>query len=167
MRIHSGWATFIAGALLLSGCAGERIEMATSTPSQVSASAAAGRAKELRIGARRAYWVWKDVDGVWHVRTTAGRNGRGFKGAIRPLPGATLADIKPVGLGPNAELETIGRMLTFKFRTKGGMDGFDFRVNGEACLECDLRIDDDGDPAHIYIGEKQQRPESEHFMLCP
>ena len=61
MRIHSGWATFIAGALLLSGCAGERIEMATSTPSQVSASAAAVRAKELRIGAPYATSSKADV----------------------------------------------------------------------------------------------------------
>lgn len=151
-----------------SGCSSApTLPMSASTPDRIAIRAADGRATALRIGARRAYWVWKDEDGVWHLRTTAGQSGRAYEGVIRPLPGAEITDLKPVGLGPNAELGMTGRTLTFRFRTRNGVDGFDFRLNGSACVEFDLRIDGDGDPAHIYLGRTQQRPALQHFLLCP
>ncbi len=163
-----GFSLTLLALVFLSGCAtAPAIPMATSTPDRIAVSAAEGRASALRIGARRAYWVWKDQDGVWHLRTTAGQSGRAYEGVIRPLPGAEITDVKPIGLGPKAELGMTGRTLTFRFRTRNGIDGFDFRLTGSACVEFDLRIDRDGDPAHIYLGQNQRRPALEHFLLCP
>jgi hypothetical protein len=167
MRILS--AVFALVALLgIPGCAtAPAVRMSDSTPTRVDMIAAEGRPKDLKLGANRAYWLWKDEDRVWHLRTTAARRGHQFEGVIRPFPGAEIVDVRGVGLGPNAQLGMAGRTVTFQWHTKQGMDGFDFRVNGGDCLEFELRINQDGDPAHIYVGKGQFSPQKEHFLLCP
>lgn len=65
------------------------------------------------------------------------------------------------------EMGIVSGDLAFDFTTKGKEDGVDFHVTGASCLEFDLRIDGDGDPGKIFIGPKQTKPGSAHFMLCP
>lgn len=154
--------------LAFSSCAtAPAVRMSDTTPARIDIIAVEGRSPEMRLGAARGYWIWKDDDLIWHLRTTSGRTGHGFEGVIRPFPGAEIVDVRGVGLGPNAQLGMNGRAVTFKWRTRNDMDGFDFRVNGSDCLEFELRTNQDGDPAHIYIGKGKHRPGKEHFLICP
>jgi hypothetical protein len=144
------------------------MQMSTSTPAPVSMIAAEGRSSHLAAGAHQAYWLWKDSDAVWHLRTTAPRNGRRFRGLIRPLPGTTIVDVKPLGGGQRDErLASTGKVVAFNYWTRNGVNGFDFRINGGGCIEFDLKIDGDGDPSHILIGKNDHRPKDAHFLLCP
>jgi hypothetical protein len=178
-RIHSLAlvATRRAGRLLaalgvllaLAGCETTGgFRMSTSTPAQVSTVAAEGRSPRLVSGAGQAYWLWKDADHVWHLRTTAPRNGRRFRGLIRPLPGVSIVDVKPLhAAGPNEGFSAEGRLITINYWTRNGIDGFDFRIEGTGCVEFDLRIDGDGNPQNILIGKNDHRPRDAHFLLCP
>lgn len=61
----------------------------------------------------------------------------------------------------------VGRALSFDFRTRSALDGFDLRLKGDACLEFDLRVDEDGTPRYVYLGKDKLNPDRSHFMLCP
>lgn len=159
----------LCGALLIGGCAGAPplLPASSSTPARLSASIATGRAPDLATGNHRAFWVWRDDDGVWHVRTTARRVGHRYQGVIRPLEGAEIVGLTLVGIDPADRVGMVGRALSFDWRTRRLIDGFDFRLKGDACLEFDLRLDEDESVRYIYVGKNKVRPESAHFLLCP
>lgn len=159
----------VIAATLLGGCASAPplLPSASSNPVRLSASVAQGRSTELATGNYRAYWIWRDDDGVWHLRTTARRTGHRYQGVIRPLEGAEIVDLTLVGIDPKDRVGMVGRALSFDWRTSRVIDGFDFRVKGNACLEFDLRLDEDGTTRYIYLGKDKTRPESAHFLLCP
>lgn len=83
------------------------------------------------------------------------------------MEGAEITDLTLVGIDPKDRVGMVGRVLSFDWRTRRQIDGFDFRVKGEACLEFDLRLDEDGATRYIYLGRDKVRPESAHFLLCP
>lgn len=168
MRILSVLLTLIF-VYLGSGCAGAPplLPPATSHPVRLPAAVAQGRAPELATGNYRAYWIWRDDDGVWHLRTTARRTGHRYQGTIRPPEGAAITGLTLVGLDANDRVGLVGRALSFDWRTRRTIDGFDFRLQGEGCLEFDLRLDEDGTTRYIYLGHDRVRPESAHFLLCP
>ncbi|MES2694470.1 MAG: hypothetical protein V4773_13425 [Verrucomicrobiota bacterium] len=157
-------------ALSLGGCM-SAIEMSSSTPAELNMNVANDRSPALHSGAPYAFWVWRDADGLWHLRTTAKRTMHRFQGRIRPLSPAVISDVQPVSLEQSRRSDDkvgmVGRDLAFNFTTTEKNDGFDFRVTGSACIEFDLRLDGDGDPAHIYLGKDQTKPASAHFILCP
>lgn len=157
-------------AIMLSGCASAPPlppPSSSQPPTELSARVAAGRAKELATGNHRAYWIWHDGDGIWHVRTTARRVGHAFRGMIRPLTGAEIVDLTPVQLDPQDKLGLVGRAISFDWGTRRRIDGFDFRLQGSAGLEFDLRLDGDASSRYIYLGRDRTRPESAHFVLTP
>lgn len=156
-------------ALLHGGCssAPPLLPPATSNPTRLSAAVAQGRSPALATGNYRAYWIWRDEDDVWHLRTTARRTGHRYQGVIRPLEGAEIVGLTLVGIDPNDRVGMVGRAVSFDWRTRRVIDGFDFRVRGQACLEFDLRLDEDGTTRYIYLGKDKVRPESAHFLLCP
>ncbi len=155
--------------LLASACSSPPppLPPSSSNPTRMSVTVARGRAPDLATGNYRAFWIWRDEDDVWHLRTTARRVGHRYQGVVRPLEGAEIVDLKLVGIDSNDRVGIVGRTLSFDWRTRRMIDGFDFRLKGEACLEFDLRVDEDGTTRYIYLGKDKIRPETAHFLLCP
>ena len=157
--------------LLLTGCVNV-VEMSRTTPAQLGAETANDRSPSLHSGDDFAYWVWKDSDGTWHLRTTAAvRKPHHFQGRIHPLTPGTIAGLTRIGLEDRRRRGDLLTMtdgdIAFAFFTRGDEDGLDFRLNGSAPLEFDLRIDGDGDPGKIYLGKNLIKPANSHFLLCP
>jgi len=163
------YIVLICAFALLSGCSTTPPAFPPSSlnPPQLSASVANGRATDLGPGHPHAFWVWRDSDGLWHLRTTAKRRDHRFQGVIRPLDGAEIVNLRPVSADQRDRMGMVGRALSFEFHTTTQMDGFDFRLNRPACLEFDLRMDEDGTPRYIYLGKEKIVPEASHFILCP
>lgn len=166
-------AVCLLAAALLTSCVEpvHSIRMSESTPTRVNASLAAGRSNKLHSGAPFAWWIWQDGDGQWHLRTTAARQGKRFRGRIHvDAPGA-IVQLTPVGMenrrGNHDEIGMVDGDIALNFTTHQNVDGCDFRLTGTGCLEFDLRIDGDGDPGRIYLGSSQAQPPSAHFLLCP
>ena len=157
-------------SLLVSGCV-NAIQMSGSTPAQLNLSVADGRSPKLHSGDKFAYWLWRDSDDTWHLRTTTARKAHHFQGRIHPIPPGRISELAGVSLeGGRRRADGLGMVdgdIALDFTTKGDEDGLDFKFSRGECLELDLRIDGDGDPGKIFIGQKQTRPGSSHFMLCP
>ena len=167
------FATAVAIAtcsLLVSGCV-NAIQMSSSTPAQLNIGVADGRSPKLHSGDRFAYWLWRDSDDTWHLRTTSARKAHHFQGRIHPIPPGRISELAGVGLeGGRRRTDGLGMAdgdIALDFTTKGEEDGLDFKFSRGECLELDLRIDGDGDPGKIFIGQKQTKPGNSHFMLCP
>jgi hypothetical protein len=158
-----------ACAWLVTGCV-NAIDMSSSTPAQLNARTADGRSPALHSGDHFAFWLWRDEDNAWHLRTTTAGKSHRFQGRIHPVAPTAITELHVIGLegGRHADqVAMVGPDVSVDFTTKGKEDGMDFKVSGEACLEFDLRIDGDGDPGKIFIGKSQTKPASAHFMLCP
>jgi hypothetical protein len=136
------------------------------SPIQMASGLADGRPPRLRASAAMSYWVWQGAKGEWHVRSTSQQLHR-FQGRIRPLDGATLGNPKATRLEWGDRMRLQGKDIVFDFSTKGGEDGFDFTLNGNACVDMDLRIDGTSHPKLIVIGKTEQAPASSHFIACP
>jgi hypothetical protein len=160
---------FICGALLLGGCetSAPPIQMPSSTPGGIQVANAMGRPQGLSSGAHMGYWVWKDQDAVWHVRTTSARVRHHFEGKIHPFPGTAIFNLQAISHERDDRLDMVGGDISFMFRPRENIDGIDFQLTGPDALELDLRIDDDGDPTHIFIGERQRQPANSHFIISP
>ncbi len=154
-------------AFLLAGCATRQgIPMSTLPAAELRMSMAEGQPPRMHSGANQAFWVWKDKEGVWHLRETTSRVRRHFEGRIRAYGGAQIVDLRGFQIGAHDWLAQEGREIVFDLDNKQHIDGFDFRVNGGGCLEFDLRIDHSGDGERIYVGKKEQVPHNSHFTLC-
>jgi hypothetical protein len=171
-RLHAALATLLC-PLFFSACE-TGMQMSHTTPAQLSVSLASHRSPSLHSGNHFAYWIWKDDDGTWHVRTTSARVPHRFQGIIRPSLAGSIQALKGVGLenpgrrGRGGDrLEFVGGDVVFDFSTKDTEDGLDFQLVGNPCLEFDLRIDGDEDPGKIYVGKNQSKPGKAHFILCP
>jgi hypothetical protein len=112
-----------------------------------------------------AYWIWRDPNGWWHVRTTSNKgNVHRFWGSAAPQ-GATMAEVKGSRLEFNDRIKMTPKHAYWTFDTSGHSDGFDFRTNGAGqCVRFNLQ-----GPANtaVFIGAKQYQPGSKHFELCP
>jgi hypothetical protein len=121
------------------------------------------------------FFLWREGD-VWRVRTKAGEKGGEFSGTIRTVGGTVTRISNYSGLeGPrkgNGKKADVGRLdgsrrtISFRLRTKGREDGFDFTVNPNTeRLEFDLRVDGYGHRERILIGGKGKRPPGPTFSL--
>jgi hypothetical protein len=162
--------------LLLTGCASEAprvrpIQFSSSTPARLGVSTVDGRSEAMHSGARIAYWLWRDADGLWHLRSTTTKGSHRFQGRIHADTPNTLIIASRVSMESNGRhADDIGLVdgdIAFNLITEGKQDGFDFRVARDTCLEFELRIDGDGDPSRIHLGASQTRPAGAHFLLCP
>jgi hypothetical protein len=160
---------FLASVAFLASCAQPPAPLppSSSNPTRLSAAVAAGRAPELATGNHRAFWIWRDDDGLWHLRTTSRRVSHRFQGTIRPLPGTEIVEFNRIGLDPNDRAGLVGRSISFDWRTSRLIDGFDFRLRGGTGLEFDLRLDEDGSSRYIYLGRERTKPATAHFLLGP
>src|SRR5205823_1793951 len=158
-------------ALLIPACETAKPTLRT-TPVPLSTTAADGRSPDLHSGNHFAYWVWKEDDGTWHLRTTAARQGHRFQGRIHPADAGSIQALAGVGLqAPSRrrkgdQLGMVDNDVVFDFTTHENLDGLDFQLVGNPCLEFDLRIDGDSDPGKVFLGRNKARPEKAHFTLC-
>jgi len=141
--------------------------MPQSSPDQIPAALAMGRPRKLSSEAHMAYWVWKDTDGLWHLRTSTQRVPHTFSGMLRPLPGSSFVDVNPVSPKRRDELSIVQGEIVFRFHPKNNVDGIDFRMVGPDAIELALQIDGDYDPTHIVVGQAEQQPSAAHFILAP
>jgi hypothetical protein len=171
---HTRSPAFLLCALLLAGCGSTPPPIPT-TAAQLDFAVATGRSPNLHSGAGFAYWLWREDDGSWHLRTTSGKQSHRFQGRIRTnVPGAIQA-LTGVGLDARGkkkraggdDLKTENGEIVFDFVTKENIDGFDFQLVGSsACIDFDLRIDGDGDAGKIFIGRSATRPEKPRVVFC-
>jgi hypothetical protein len=158
--------------LLATSCT-SGMRMFSATPARLSTSVAEGRSPDLHTGNPFGYWLWKEDDGTWHLRTTAARQAHRFQGAIRPSIAGSIQALSGVNLNPGGRrrpsdvLRMEGSNIVFEFTTHQGLVGFDFQLVGRSSLEFDLRIDQDSDPGKIFIGKAQANPEKAHLILSP
>ena len=145
----------------------EAIDLDTTTPVQMASGLADGKPPRLRPGATMSYWVWQSTRGDWHLRSTTAQQLHRFQGRVHPLEGASLSNLKPTRLEWSDRIRLQGEDIVFDFSTQAGEDGFDFKLNGNACVEMDLRIDKAPHPKLIVIGKTEQAPAAAHFIVCP
>jgi hypothetical protein len=145
----------------------EAIEPDSTDPAQMAAGLADGKPPRLRPSAAMSYWVWQSPRGDWHLRSTTSHQLHRFQGRVHPLEGATLGNIKATRLEWGDRIRLQGEDIVFDFSTQGGEDGFDFKLNGDACVEMDLRIDKTSHPRLVVIGKTEQAPAAAHFVVCP
>lgn len=169
--------TFVSALLtvLLASCAHEPKPLPTAV-ARMSFASAQGRSPDLHSGRPFAYWIWRDDDGSWHLRTTASRQGRRFQGRVRSTSAGAIQALTGVGLDPRGKRKRAGgddlKMergeIVFDFVTKDSIDGFDFQLVGaSACVEFDLRIDGDGDAGKILLGRHAVKPDQPRLVFCP
>jgi hypothetical protein len=129
----------------------------------VSNNLTAGVPPSFHPNASPAYWIWRDPDGLWHIRTTSNKGTvHRFWGAVAPQ-GATVASIQPSRMEFNDHIKFSSKHVWWTFDTAGHSDGFDFRTaGGGQCVRFNLQ-----GSQLIYIGAKQFTPGSNHFELCP
>jgi hypothetical protein len=144
----------------------EAIDLDGASPIQMAAGLADGKPARLKPSAALSYWVWQGARRDWHVRSTSHQLHR-FQGRLRPLQGASLSHLKATRLEWGDRMRLQGKDIVFDFSTEGGEDGFDFTLNGDACVEMDLRIDGTAHPKLIVIGKGEQAPAASHFIACP
>jgi hypothetical protein len=145
----------------------ETIELDSSSPIQMASGLADGKPARLHPGAAMSYWVWQGAKGDWHLRSTTAHQLHRFQGRIRPGEGASLSNLKATRLEWGDRMRLQGQDIVFDFSTQGGEDGFDFTLDGNACVEMDLRIDTTAHPKLVVIGKGEQAPASAHFIVCP
>jgi hypothetical protein len=145
----------------------ETIEDDSATPTQMASGLADGKPPRLRPDAAMAYWVWQSAKGDWHVRSTTQKQVHRFQGRIRPQEGAALSQLKPTRLERGDRMRLQGQDIIFDFSTQGGEDGFDFKLDGAACVEMNLRIDGAAHPRLVVIGKTEQAPAAARFIVCP
>ena len=114
-----------------------------------------------------AYWVWTGGKGDWHLRTTTSKQRHRFQGRVHPLQGSSLSNLKTTRLEWGDRMRLQGTDIVFDFSTQGGEDGFDFTLNGNSCIEMDLRIDKAPHPKLVVIGKGEVAPAASHFVVCP
>ncbi len=140
---------------------------ATNNPVQLASGLADGKPPRLRPSAVMAFWVWQSSKGQWHLRTTTSKQLHRFQGRVHPLQGASLGNLKATRLEYGDRMRLQGEDIVFDFSTQGGEDGFDFKLNGNACVDMDLRIDKGAHPKLVVIGKTEQAPAAAHFVVCP
>src|SRR4051812_33070024 len=80
------------------GCAAGGIQMSRTTPAQLNAAVANSRSPALHSGNHFAYWLWKDDDGSWHLRTTSARQQHRFQGRIHSATPGAITALTGIGL---------------------------------------------------------------------
>ena len=122
------------------------------------------------------FLVWREGE-RWHLRTHTDRDaGARFSGTIRVVGGVVRKISNFDGLesrrGPLKRRPDIGflsenkKTITFRFRTLGHVDGFDFQVSEEAqMVQFNLEVDGYGAPRRIFVGHKSQNPPKAAFEL--
>ena len=131
-------------------------------PVPTGSGVALGQPPHMGPGSPAVYWVWRDANGLWHLRTTTAKKLQRFMGKITAVTGQ-IADVKPVKLEFKDRMVVGPKAITFAFDTAGHMDGFDFRLSDNQCATFNLHP---GGGKEIHVGATEAQPPKHHFTLC-
>lgn len=137
---------------------------AAQTVAQPSAN---GRPRNLQAGAAEAYWVWRDDNGGWHLRSTTAKVEHRFSGRISGHGKVEITGVHAARTERNDTVKLVDNNISFDFTTAANEDGLDFTIPGNACVDFDLQIDAKYKPDHIVVGANEQRPKNARFTACP
>lgn len=124
-----------------------------------------GRPDAFRPGHSRGVFLWRDGDG-FHLRTATRGQGHVFSGVIRT--DGRFSAVRDAGEERNDfhRLSHDRDTITFRYHTKGGADGLDFRVKEGDRLTVDLFMDGRRvDTCEIYVGKRGWHPRHSDFTL--
>lgn len=101
------------------------------------------------------YFIWVEDD-VWHVRWASRGGNRELSGLIATE--GSFQDVRTVQLERDDAVARDQRLLAWESRSRGGVDGIDFRTTGER-LNFTLLIDGvPANPSQIFIGASGAHP---------
>jgi len=124
-----------------------------------------GKPSGWGAGENASYALWRD-DAGWHLRATTKIRSRTFSGVIK-IKGGDLTSVKPTGLEKQDRMIlTPGRdTINFSFKVRRGVDGFDWRWNGDIA-RFNLYLDGKRiDPSKVFIGRRGVHPASNPFSF--
>ena len=124
-----------------------------------------GKPDNFDPGQSRGYFIWHDKNGL-HVWTTSRGQNHEFSGVIRT--NGKFANLSDQRFERNDfyKLSSKRDVITFKFKTDGGVDGLNFKVEGGQYVDFDLFIDGHRvNPKDIHIGDRGWSPKGSDFRL--
>lgn len=124
-----------------------------------------GKPEAFHPGDVRGYFIWHDDNGL-HLRTTTKGQTHTFSGVLRTngrfvdVHGVSLETDDAYKVGPERH------QMDFRFKTAGGVDGIDFKVEGGEKVVFDLFIDGHKiSPDEIYSGAGSWHPDANKFEI--
>ena len=130
----------------------------------VAQPTATGKPPNL-AGGEGGVWIWRDARS-WHLRTTTQGKQHMFSGTVtgkgKPITGVQSARVET-----GDKIRSADGKVDFDLTTTGQADGFDFSVEGNACVNFDLTIDGTQAPHRIMVGQAEQHPQAARFTACP
>lgn len=123
------------------------------------------RPEMFRPRQTRGYFIWHDKDG-FHLFTTTRGQRHVFTGVIRTDGGRIEFKSRGAESNDRYRLDRNRDALSFRFDTRGDVDGVDFRVIGGKRVNFDLYMDGKKiDTQEIYIGGEGWHPGRSNFTL--
>lgn len=123
-----------------------------------------GEPKGMGEGSSKRFMLWRENNGVWHLRTTTGRKQHRFNGEIIAENG-TISDLSPISTEKKDWVTSKDpKRIVFNLNTNGAIDGFDFRTTATS-LKFSLFIDGGTRANQVYIGAQATNPASIPFTL--
>ena len=154
-------------SLALTGCV-----VVTDAPPETASGVAVtqphanGRPVNLDASKSSAFWIWHDGGGHWRLRSTSGGTRHRFSGTVSGHREAKIVNANSVSKEHDDKVKFVTDRVNFDFQTVNNSDGFNFDVQGK-CVDFNIQIDGTNQPAHIVIGQNEQRPQSATFTACP
>lgn len=171
---HSMSFALLAAGSLMIGCAEEPkpktpfevLAAESKGADKLPAGSASGRADRLKPGEPLGFWLGRVPNGDYFLRTTTKATEHRFQGRVRALNG-DITSFRGTRMDLGDRFKFDGKDVVFDITTKADEDGFDFTISKDACVEINLRIDGKSTNEHIFVGEKEVKPSSNHFIVCP
>jgi sugar lactone lactonase YvrE len=113
---------------------------------------------DFRAGKELGYFIWKDNGGWWHLQWSGDGDLHQFAGTLHST--TPIVDFKPVSVESNDTISAEVNRIDFSGAAGQGMDGFNFKVEPEAILTFDLRLDGAQDPSVVRVGWNHRQPVS-------
>lgn len=123
-----------------------------------------GEPKGMGAGSSKRFMLWRENNGLWHLRTTTGRNQHRFSGEIL-AEGGIISDLSAISTERKDWVSVKDpKRIVFNLNTNGAIDGFDFRTTGTN-LKFSLFVDGETRTNLVYIGAQATNPPSIPFTL--
>jgi hypothetical protein len=116
-------------------------------------------------GGEGGIWIWRDAR-AWHLRTSTANAKHTFSGKVTGR-GAPITDVQSAKVETGDRIRVDGGKVDFDLTTQGQQDGFDFKIEGNSCVNFDLAIDGTQVPEKIIVGQAEQHPKFARFTTCP
>ncbi|KAF0248883.1 MAG: Uncharacterized protein FD167_1714 [bacterium] len=123
-----------------------------------------GEPKGMGSGSSKRFMLWRENDGMWHLRTTTARNQHQFSGEVT-AEGGIISGVNAISTEKKDWVTAKDpKRVVFNLNTNGAIDGFDFRTTASS-LKFSLFIDGETRSNLVYIGAQAANPPSIPFTL--